>query len=44
MGQHMGGRHIKRSGTTANLLLTALRMFDIDQATIGDSTGPVSLA
>ena len=43
MGQHKGGRHIVRSGTTANLLLTTLRMFGIDKDSIGDSTGALSL-
>jgi hypothetical protein len=42
-GQHKGGRHIRRSGTTANLLLTALHMFGVDKTSIGDSTGTVSL-
>jgi hypothetical protein len=43
MGQHTGGRHIVRSGSTANLLLTALHMFGVDKDSIGDSTGTVSL-
>jgi hypothetical protein len=43
MGQHKGGRHVQTSGPTANLLLTALQMFGIDKASLGDSTGPVSL-
>jgi hypothetical protein len=43
MGQHKGGRHIKTSGSTANLLLTTVRMFGIEKDRIGDSSGPVSL-
>jgi hypothetical protein len=43
MGQHTGGRHIVRSGSTANLLLTALHVFGVDKDSIGDSTGTVSL-
>ena len=43
MGQHKGGRHILRTGSTANLLLKTLHMFGIDQESIGDSTGPMSL-
>jgi hypothetical protein len=43
-GRHKGGHHIKRTGTTANLLLTALNMFGIEMDSIGDSTGPLSLA
>jgi hypothetical protein len=43
MGQHKGGRHLKLSGTTANLLLTALHMYGIDLKSIGDSTGPIVL-
>ena len=43
MGQHKGGRHIVRSGTTANLLLTTLHMFGIDKDSLGDSTGALSL-
>jgi hypothetical protein len=42
-GQHKGGRHLHTPGSTANLLLTTLRMFGINQESIGDSTGPVSL-
>jgi hypothetical protein len=42
-GQHKGNRHIVRTGTTANLLLKTLHMFGIEQESIGDSTGPVSL-
>lgn len=42
-GRHKGGVHVKAQGSTANLLLTALRLFDIDRAAIGDSTGLVSL-
>jgi len=43
MGQHKGGRHIHRSGTTANLLLKTLHMFGIEQDSIGDSTEALSL-
>jgi hypothetical protein len=43
MGQHKGGRHIQRSGTTANLLLKVLNMFGIDQDHIGDSTEPLQI-
>ena len=43
MGQHKGGRHIQRTGTTANLLLKTLNMFGIEQDFIGDSTGPLSI-
>jgi len=42
-GQHKGGHHIGRTGTTANLLLTALNMMGIEKENIGDSTKPVSL-
>ena len=42
-GQHKGGRHIVRTGTTANLLLKTLQMFGIDQDFIGDSTGTLEL-
>jgi hypothetical protein len=43
-GRHTGGRHIKASGTTANLLLTVLHLYGIEQQSIGDSTGTLSLA
>jgi hypothetical protein len=43
MGKHRGGRHIRRTGTTANLLLTTLDMFGIEKESIGDSTGPLAL-
>jgi hypothetical protein len=43
MGQHKGGTHIHRTGTTANLLLKTLLMFGIEQDSIGDSTEPLSL-
>jgi hypothetical protein len=43
MGSHTGGRHIQRSGTTANLLLKTLHMFGIEQEQIGDSTEPLAL-
>jgi hypothetical protein len=42
-GRHKGGRHIKASGSTANLLLTALHMFDIQKDSLGDSTGPIAI-
>jgi hypothetical protein len=42
-GRHMGGRHIVRTGTTANLLLKTLHLFGIEQEFIGDSTEPLSL-
>lgn len=42
-GRHKGGRHIARTGTTANLLLKTLHMFGIEQEFIGDSTGPLEL-
>ena len=44
MGQHKGGRTIQASGTTANLLLTALQMFGIEKESIGDSTKALSLS
>jgi hypothetical protein len=44
MGQHKGGRNLQASGTTANLLLTALQMFGIEKESIGDSTKPLSLS
>src|SRR5436190_21007482 len=43
MGQHKGGRHIQRTGTTTNLLLKTLHMFGIEQESIGDSTAALSL-
>jgi hypothetical protein len=42
-GQHKGGRHIRTTGSTANLLLTTLRMFGIKNERIGDSTGVLAL-
>jgi Protein of unknown function (DUF1552) len=42
-GRHKGGRHIVRSGTTANLLLKTLHMFGIERESIGDSTEPLAL-
>jgi hypothetical protein len=42
-GLHKGGRHIARTGTTANLLLKTLNVFGIEQEFIGDSTGPLVL-
>jgi len=43
MGQHKGGQHIQREGTTANLLLKTLHMFGVDKDTIGDSTKALEL-
>src|SRR5213596_3108105 len=43
MGRHRGGRHIQRTGTTANLLLKVLHMYGIEQESIGDSTGELTL-
>jgi hypothetical protein len=43
MGQHKGGVHVKASGSTANLLLTALHMFGIEKDSLGDSTGTLAL-
>jgi hypothetical protein len=43
MGQHTGGQHIRREGTTANLLLKTLHMFGVQKDSIGDSTGPLAL-
>src|SRR5215471_11773233 len=36
-GRHRGGKHIKTSGSTANLLLTTLRIFGIEKESVGDS-------
>jgi len=44
MGKHKGGRNIQASGTTANLLLTALQIFGIEKESIGDSTKALSLS
>jgi len=41
---HTGGRHLKATGTTANLLLTVLQMFGVEKDSIGDSTGPLALS
>jgi hypothetical protein len=43
LGRHKGGKHIKTTGSTANLLLTTLRMFDIEKDQIGDSTAPIAI-
>ncbi len=43
IGRHKGGVHIKALGSTANLLLTTLRLFGIEKEKIGDSTGPVAI-
>ena len=42
-GQHKGGRHIRTEGSTANMLLTTLKMFGIDKPSLGDSTGAIVL-
>jgi hypothetical protein len=42
-GQHKGGRHIRTTGPTSNILLTTLKMFGIEKDSIGDSTGMLSL-
>ena len=44
LGQHKGGRHIKTTGPTSNLLLTTLQLFGLDRERIGDSTAPLSLS
>lgn len=43
LGRHKGGKHIKATGSTTNLLLTTLRMFDIEEDHLGDSTVPVAI-
>ena len=43
MGRHRGGRHVRAEGSTANLLLSTLRMFDIELPAVGDSTGPLAV-
>ncbi|OLC39552.1 MAG: hypothetical protein AUH28_00200 [Acidobacteria bacterium 13_1_40CM_56_16] len=43
MGRHRGGQHIQRTGTTANLLLKVLHMYGIEQESVGDSTGELTL-
>src|SRR5437773_2577587 len=43
MGRHRGGQNIQRTGTTANLLLKVLHMYGIEQESIGDSTGELTL-
>ena len=42
-GRHKGGMHVKSAGSTANLLLTTLQLFGVEQENIGDSTGTVAL-
>jgi hypothetical protein len=42
-GRVRGGRQLKASGTTANLLLAVLHMFGVEKESIGDSTGVLSL-
>ncbi len=44
MGQHKGGRHIKTSGSTANLLLSTLHLFGIEKDHLGDGSSPLSLS
>ena len=45
-GRHNPGklRNIMDEGPTSNVLLSLLHMYGIDTPSIGDSTGPVSLA
>jgi hypothetical protein len=43
MGRHNGDKHIKASGSTANMLLTTLHLFGIEKERLGDSTGPVAV-
>jgi hypothetical protein len=43
LGRHKGGRHIKATGSTADILLTTLGMFGIEKDKIGDSTGPIAI-
>ena len=43
LGRHTGGKHIKASGSTANLLLTTLHLFGMEKDRLGDSTGPVAI-
>jgi hypothetical protein len=45
-GRHNPGklRNLVEEGPTSNLLLSLLHMYDIEAPSIGDSTGPVSLA
>jgi Protein of unknown function (DUF1552) len=43
LGRHTGGKHIKASGSTANLLLTTLHLFGVEKDRLGDSTGPVAI-
>jgi hypothetical protein len=42
-GQHKGGRHLRPSGTTANLLLTALEVCGVPTDKLGDSSKAISL-
>ena len=43
LGRHTGGKHIKASGSTANMLLTTLRLFAIEKDRLGDSTGKIAI-
>jgi hypothetical protein len=43
MGRHSGGKHTKAPGSTANMLLTVLRLFGIEKDRLGDSSGPVAI-
>ena len=44
LGRHKGGGvHIAATGSTANLLLSAVQMFGIEKDSVGDSAGTVSL-
>ena len=42
-GKHKPELNVKETGPTANVLLTTLRMMGIEQESVGDSTGVVSL-
>ena len=43
MGRHIGGKHIKAPGSTANMLLTTLHLLGIGKDRLGDSTGPIAI-
>jgi hypothetical protein len=42
-GKHKAKLNVESSGTTANVLLTALHIMGVEQDSIGDSTGPIQL-
>jgi hypothetical protein len=42
-GRHKSKLNVYDEGSTANLLLTLLHMYDIDVKGIGDSTRPASI-